>query len=184
MNDLQPTIILGGGFVGLFTALHLSKQNYSERVMLVDRQERFVFKPLLYDYLTAEMNDSQVNPLYQELLEGSGVVFVRDTVRKIDPEKRRVELANKGNINYKYLVLALGAQTGYFGIEGAKEHTLPFRTRENAIALKNHLQECLKRSLSTENSSERQKLLTVATDFYLLLRKFLHLYYLSQAIAP
>ena len=162
MNDPKPTIILGGGFTGLFTALHLSQQNYPNPVVLIDRQDRFVFKPLLYDYLTEEMSDNQVNPLYEELLEGSGVKFIRDKVQEIDVEKKRVELANNGSIGYKYLVLALGSQTGYFDIEGAKENTLPFWTRQDAIALKNHLQDCLTRSLNTEYPHERQKLLTVA----------------------
>lgn len=162
MNNSQPTIILGGGFTGLFTALHLSQQDYPNRVILIDRQERFVFKPLLYDYLTEEMDDSQVNPLYEKLIEGSKVKFVQDAVNKIDLENRQVELANNGNINYEYLVLALGSQTGYFGIEGAKERTLPFWTRQDAIALKKHLQDCLMRSLCTNDPYERQKLLTVA----------------------
>ena len=162
MNDLKPTIILGGGFTGLFTALHLSQQNYPNPVVLIDRQDRFVFKPLLYDYLTEEMSDNQVNPLYEELLEGSGVKFVRDKVQEIDVERKRVELANNGSIGYKYLVLALGSQTGYFDIEGAKENTLPFWTRQDAIALKKHLQDCLARSIKVEDSSERQKLLTIA----------------------
>lgn len=162
MNDLKPTIILGGGFTGLFTALHLSQQNYPNPVILIDSKERFVFKPLLYDYLTEEMSDRQVNPLYEELLEGSGIEFIKDTVQNIDIENQRVELANHGNIAYQYLVLALGSQTGYFGIEGAKEHTLPFWTRNDAIALKNHLQDCLRRSLGIDDITERQKLLTVA----------------------
>ena len=162
MNDLKPTIILGGGFTGLFTALHLSQQNYPNPVVLIDRQDRFVFKPLLYDYLTEEMSDNQVNPLYEELLEGSEVKFIRDKVQEIDVGKKRVELANNGSIGYKYLVLALGSQTGYFGIEGAKENTLPFWTRQDAIALKKHLQDCLARSIKVEDSSERQKLLTIA----------------------
>lgn len=162
MNDLKPTIILGGGFTGLFTALHLSQQNYPNPVVLIDRQDRFVFKPLLYDYLTEEMSDNQVNPLYEELLEGSRVKFIRDKVQEIDVEKKRVELANNGSIGYKYLVLALGSQTGYFGIEGAKENTLPFWTRQDAIALKNHLQDCLTRSIKVEDPYIRQKLLTIA----------------------
>ena len=162
MNDLKPTIILGGGFTGLFTALHLSQQNYPHPVILVDRHDHFVFKPLLYDYLTDEMSDSQVNPLFETLLEGSGVQFIQDTVQKVDLENRQVELANNDSITYKYLVLALGSQTGYFGIEGAKEHTLPFWTRQDAIALKEHLQDCLKQSLEVEDPHERQKLLTVA----------------------
>ena len=169
MNDSKPTIILGGGFVGLFTALHLSHQKYPAPVILIDRTERFIFRPLLYEYLTAEMDDNQVNPCYEELLKGSGVKFIQDTVQKVDIEQKRVELANNDSIAYQYLVIALGAQTGYFGIEGAKENTLPFWTRKDAIALKKHLQDCLRRclrlasqSLSTEDPQERQKLLTVA----------------------
>ena len=162
MNDPKPTIILGGGFTGLFTALHLSQQDHPNPVVLIDRQDRFVFKPLLYDYLTEEMSDNQVNPLYEELLEGSGVKFIRDKVQEIDVGKKRVELANNGSIGYKYLVLALGSQTGYFGIEGAKENTLPFWTRQDAIALKNHLQDCLTRSIKVEDPYIRQKLLTIA----------------------
>ena len=162
MNESLPTIILGGGFVGLFTALHLSHQKYPNRVILIDRTEHFVFRPLLYEYLTAEMSDEQVNPRYEELLKGSGVEFIQDAVQKVDLEQKRVELANNSSIGYQYLVLALGAQTGYFGIEGAKEHTLPFWTRQDAIVLKNHLQDCLRQSLSTEDTLERQKLLTVA----------------------
>ena len=146
MNESLPTIILGGGFVGLFTALHLSHQKYPAPVILIDRTERFAFKPLLYEYLTEEMNDNQVNPRYEELLKGSGVKFIQDTVQKIDIEQKRVELSNNGSIAYQYLAIALGSQTGYFGIEGAKEHTLPFWTRKDAIALKAHLQDCLKRS--------------------------------------
>ena len=177
INESLPTIILGGGFVGLFTALHLSHQKYPNRVILIDRTEHFVFRPLLYEYLTAEMSDEQVNPRYEELLKGSGVEFIQDAVQKVDIEQKRVELSNNDSITYQYLVLALGAQTGYFGIEGAKENTLPFWTRQDAIALKNHLQDCLRRSLQTDNTQERegaspppaggacvarQKLLTVA----------------------
>lgn len=156
MNESLPTIILGGGFVGLFTALHLSHHKYPAPVILIDRNERFVFKPLLYEYLTEEMNDNQVNPRYEELLKGSGVKFIQDTVQQVDLENRRVELANNGSTTYQYLVLALGAQTGYFGIEGAKENTLPFWTRQDAIALKAHLQDCLTQSLQTDNPQERE----------------------------
>ena len=52
-----PTVIVGGGFVGLFTALHLSHRHYPESIIAIDPQERFVFKPLLYEYLTGEMQD-------------------------------------------------------------------------------------------------------------------------------
>lgn len=163
MNDLaNHTVILGGGFAGLFTALHLSKQGYSQSVTLIDQNERFVFKPLLYEFLSREMDERQVCPRYQKLLDGSGVQFLQDTVQEIDLHDRVVKLAKNGCCSYKHLVLALGSPTGYFGIKGAKENTLPFRTRQDAIALSQHLRECLKQARQTTNSEQRRTLLTVA----------------------
>ena len=40
------------------------------------------------------MQDEQVLPRYEELLEGSKVAFVRDKVTKIDLEQRQIELAS------------------------------------------------------------------------------------------
>jgi NADH dehydrogenase len=161
-NSTAPTIIVGGGFVGLFTALHLSHRHYSEPVILIDSQERFVFKPLLYEYLTGEMQDEQVLPRYEELLEGSQVAFVQDKVTNINLEQRRVELASGLHYNYRYLVLGVGSTQGYFGTEGAKENAFPFRTQEDVIRLERHLRECLQRASQTEDNRTRRSLLTFA----------------------
>lgn len=80
----HPTIILGGGFVGLFTALHLCQQNYSLPVILVEPRERFTFKPLLYELLTEEIHSDQICPSYGDLLAGSKVSWVKDKVKSID----------------------------------------------------------------------------------------------------
>ena len=48
-NSTTPTIIVGGGFVGLFGALYLSHHHYPDPIILIDSTERFVFKPLLIE---------------------------------------------------------------------------------------------------------------------------------------
>lgn len=63
-----PAVIVGGGFVGLFTALHLSHQHYKNPVVLINPQSNFVFKPLLYEYLTEEICDDQVVPAYDAIV--------------------------------------------------------------------------------------------------------------------
>ena len=161
-NSTAPTIIVGGGFVGLFTALHLSHRHYSEPVILIDPQERFVFKPLLYEYLTGEMQDEQVLPRYEELLEGGKVAYVRDKVTKIDLEQRRIELASGLNYDYRYLVLGVGSTQGYFGTKGAEENAFAFRTQEDAVKLERHLRECLQQASQTKDIQLRRSLLTFA----------------------
>jgi NADH dehydrogenase len=63
-NSPAPTIVVGGGFTGLFAALHLRHQHHSLPIMLIDPQDHFVFKPLLYEFLSGEMHDDQVCPRY------------------------------------------------------------------------------------------------------------------------
>lgn len=89
-QSTDPTVILGAGFTGLFTALHLCNQRYPRQVVLIDQKERFIFKPLLYEFLSGEMNTNQVWPRYQELLDCSGVAFVQDTVQTIDLQQRGI----------------------------------------------------------------------------------------------
>ncbi len=158
----DSTIILGGGFTGLFTALHLSHHHYSQPIILIDQQERFSFNPMLYEFLSGEMSDEQVCPRYEKLLDGSGVAFVQDTVQAVDLEQRQVELASGTSYNYKYLVLALGSTASYFGVKGAREHCFCFRNGKDAVALAKQLRDCLQRAIQTTDLEQRRILLTVA----------------------
>ena len=163
MNQtLNSTIILGGGFTGLFTALHLSRNKYPQSITLIDRNDRFSFNPMMYEYLSGEMSDEQVYPRYLDLLEGSGVRFVQDTIVEIDLPQKCVKLASELNYTYDNLVLALGSVGNFFGIEGAKEHSFLFRTGEQAIALGRHLRQCLQKATLTEDETQRRQLLTIA----------------------
>ena len=158
----NSTVILGGGFTGLFTALHLSHHKYPKKVTLIDRNDRFSFNPMMYEYLSGEMGDEQVYPRYLDLLEGSGVRFVRDTATSINLPQKSVSLASGLCYDYDNLVLALGSVGSFFGIEGAKEHAFLFRTGEQAIALGRHLRECLQKASQTKNEAQRRQLLTIA----------------------
>ena len=160
-SPVDQTVIIGGGFTGLFTALHLAHEHYPRSVILIDKNERFCFKPLLYEYFDGEMDTFQVVPRFSELLKGSGVIFVQDAVQSINLHQREVKLASGNSYNYSNLVLALGSVTTYHQVEGAKENAFPFWTQEDAIALERHLRGCFQRAVQTEDSEERRKLLTV-----------------------
>lgn len=158
----KATVIVGGGFVGLFTALHLSHRRYEHPVVLIDAQPRFVFKPLLYEYLTGEMQEEQVVPTYETLLKGSQVVFVKGEVDRIDLDSNQVFLKNKLQYDYQYLVLAVGSVQGFFGTEGAQQYAFPFRTHADALELKQHLHDCLQKATQESDRAIKQQLLTVA----------------------
>lgn len=161
-QSTAPTIIVGGGFAGLFTALRLHHRHYFHPVILIDPQERFVFKPLLYDYVSGEMEMDQVLPPYQELLRDRQITFVQDRVTAVDLEQRQITLAGSDRYDYQHLVLTVGSSQGYFGTDGAEKHAFALRTQANVTTLRGHLQDCLEKARQIEDPEERQRLLTFA----------------------
>lgn len=159
---LNSTVILGGGFVGLFAALHLSHQNYPHSIVLIDRRRNFSFKPLLYELLSGEMHCEQVCPPYEDLLVGSSVNFVQDAVTSIDLPKRCVVLDSGKTYYYSNLVLALGGKTTYFDTPGAAEYALPFTSADEAVALSHRIKDNLNQAAQIKDSEARKQLLTVA----------------------
>ncbi len=159
-TPIYQTVILGGGFTGLFTALHLSHQHYPRSIILINQNDRFCFKPLLYEYFSGEMDAGQVVPRYEELLQHSGVIFVQGSVESINLQQRQIQLVGGDCYEYSNLVLGLGSVTGYFGVEGAKENALPFRSQDDAIAIDRHLRDRLQRAIQMQDSDLRRRLLT------------------------
>src|SRR5882672_12538019 len=103
-------LIIGGGFGGLFTALDLKGAG---GITLVNDEDHFLFKPMLYEYLSGEVEAWHIAPDCKELLDDS-VRFIRGVVEKIDIEARAVTLAERAEpISYYVLLVAPGAVTNY-----------------------------------------------------------------------
>src|SRR5207237_7785825 len=106
----QRILILGGGFGGLFTALGLGG---ARDVTLVSDEDHFLFKPMLYEYLSGEVEAWHIAPDYKELLD-EGIRFIRGEVATINLDTREVRLVKRSEtISYEVLVIALGAATNY-----------------------------------------------------------------------
>ncbi len=135
--------ILGGGFAGLYTALRLSGLPWQQKpeITLVDKNDRFVFLPLLYELVTGELQTWEVAPPYAELLANTGVKQRQGEVRSIDISNRQVYLQDGASLEYDRLVLALGGETPSSSIPGVQEYTKPFRTVQHAYWLAKKLEE-------------------------------------------
>jgi NADH:ubiquinone reductase (non-electrogenic) len=133
----QPRIvILGGGFGGLFTALELGG---SGEITLVSEEDHFLFTPMLYEYLSGEVEAWHIAPRFNELLD-ENVRFVKDRITGIDLAEQSVSLeSSKTSLKYDVLVLAVGGITNYVGVEGAEEHSLPFRKIAHADNLRQQM---------------------------------------------
>jgi len=133
-------LIIGGGFGGLFTALDLKGAG---EITLVNDEDHFLFKPMLYEYLSGEVEAWHIAPDCKELLD-DGVRFIRGVVTKIDLDARAVTIADRAEpLRHDVLVVAPGAVTNYAGIAGAEQFSLPFRTLNDANRLRRRMTEAL-----------------------------------------
>lgn len=124
----DPVVIVGGGFGGLYTALTLASQRGHAPILLVEPQEQFLFLPLLYELLSHELRSWEIAPRYDSLLAGRGVAWLQDRVSRIDAQARVISTAGGRNLRYSQAVIATGSTTQTFGIPGAAEHCLGFRS--------------------------------------------------------
>ncbi|HYE16771.1 MAG TPA: FAD-dependent oxidoreductase [Pyrinomonadaceae bacterium] len=135
-------VIVGGGFGGLFTALGLAGAG---QVTLVSNEDHFLHTPLLYEYLSGEVEAWHIAPRYGELLDDR-VQFVQGAVTGVDFGSREVSVAGRvRKLAYDYLVLAVGGVTNFWGVEGAEQHALPFRKIRHADDLRRRMIEALDR---------------------------------------
>ena len=135
---MKKICILGGGFGGLYTALELAEKTWLEQpeITLVDRDDRFLFTPLLYELVTGEMDAWELAPTFRSLLADTSIHFVQGDVADIQVTERAVTLNNGARLDYDYLVMGLGGDTLYAGVPGAREYARPFRELADAEALK------------------------------------------------
>jgi demethylphylloquinone reductase len=158
-REKSRILILGGGFGGLFTALDLSGAG---EITLVSDEDHFLFKPMLYEYLSGEVEAWHIAPNYSELLD-KDVHVVRGGVSSIDLKGRAVTVEGRRDpITYDVMVLALGATTNYWGVEGAEEFTLPFRTIADANQLRRRMTEALDRIQPDAAPQDTRNALTFA----------------------
>jgi NADH dehydrogenase len=166
--SIQPLriLILGGGFAGVYTALHLQrlrrKAKQPIQITLVNNDNYFLMTPLLFEAGSGILEPRHsVNPI-RPLLHGAR--FVEADVERIDLENRVVFARHAPEfdpyeLHYDHLVLALGGVTNRKIIPGS-DHAMTFKTLRDAIYLRNHIIDLFERADVEEDPENRRGLLS------------------------
>ncbi len=160
MTTAQPRIlIIGGGFGGLFTTLELAGAG---EVTLISDEDHFLFTPMLYEYLSGEVEEWHIAPNYKELLD-ERVNFVCGRVTGIDLAAQTVTLGDAPEaLDYDILVLSVGGLSNYAGVEGAEQFAIPFRKIAHADLLRHRMVEALDRVPPNLPPQDTRRALTFA----------------------
>ena len=140
--DLQPgvrprVVVVGAGHGGLECVRALASAAVD--VTLVDRNNYHKFQPLLYQVATAGLDVDDITQPIRHIVRGQDNVDVwLGEVTGVDFDARTLHL-DTGELHYDVLVLAPGASTAYYGVEGAFEHSFPLKNVSDAVSLRSHL---------------------------------------------
>ncbi|HTG53069.1 MAG TPA: FAD-dependent oxidoreductase, partial [Candidatus Tectomicrobia bacterium] len=167
-NPKRRVLILGGGFGGVYVAVHLgkllSKKELEEiEIALVNRENYIVFQPLLPEVVSGSVELNHVIAPIRRMAPRARL-FTRD-VESIDPGQRIVTLApgirpSTTSIHYDHLVIALGTRLDHSKIPGMREHAHPFKYLGDALYLRNQLVHALEEAEVETDPDMRRRLLT------------------------
>jgi NADH dehydrogenase len=157
-EKLPHIVIVGAGFGGLETAQRLA--GAPVRITLIDRQNYHLFQPLLYQIAIAGLVPSQIAyPLRTIFRQQKNLTFQMGEVSAIDFEARYVR-TNGSVIAYDTLVLAVGGQTNFFGLNAVEENSFQLKSIESATGTRNHLLRMFEQASREVDPDKRKALLT------------------------
>lgn len=138
LRDRPKVVIVGVGHAGMEAAKALRKAPVD--VVLIDRHNFHKFQPLLYQVATAGLHEGHITqPARHIFQKQKNLSFRLGTVIGADFEARRLSVEPGPEVDYDYLILAPGASTAFFGVEGAEEYAFPLKNVADALALRSHI---------------------------------------------
>ncbi|MDQ3542590.1 MAG: FAD-dependent oxidoreductase, partial [Actinomycetota bacterium] len=144
MERRHRVVIVGAGFGGLAAAKALRRSPVD--VEIIDAKNFHLFQPLLYQVATAGLDADDVAYAVRGVFRRQRNVNVRmATVTGVDLG-RRVLTVQRGTgeadtVEYDSLVVAAGAVSTTYGIEGVDEHAIALKTLDDALELRRNVLE-------------------------------------------
>jgi NADH dehydrogenase len=158
-TNQKRVVIIGAGFGGLALARKLC--TYDIQVVLVDKNNYHQFQPLFYQVAMAGLEPSSIAFPLRKIFQHKKNVHVRiTTVRAVNTTIRQLS-TDIGVINYDYLVLAMGADTNFYGMSNIMKYAMPMKSISEAIYLRNRVLQNFEEALSEPDPEKRHGLMSM-----------------------
>ncbi|HVU25388.1 MAG TPA: FAD-dependent oxidoreductase [Opitutus sp.] len=164
----KTIVVLGGGFGGVYTAVHLGRlmrreEREGTEVVLVTRDNYMVFQPLLPEVISGSVELNHVISPIRRLARRARL-HCRE-VQSVDLANRTVTLSpgvkpTPLTLAFDHLVIALGTRLDPGKVPGMAEHASPFKYLGDALFLRNQLVRSLEEAATERDPELRRELLT------------------------
>jgi len=150
-------VIIGAGFGGLSAAKRLAKSPC--RITLIDRHNYHLFQPLLYQVATAGLSPADIaSPIRGIVRHCQNVKVILANVSGIDVNRREV-IAEGHHVPFDKLIIATGAQHGYFGHSDWAGYAPGLKTIDDATYVRRRILLSFEKAETETDTAERRQLL-------------------------
>lgn len=154
MIEKKTIIVAGAGFGGLQAVKKLMRNRRLE-VIWIDRSNHHLFQPLLYQIASAVLSPADIALPARLLTRGrKNVTVIMDEITGIDKANRLVIIGDR-QFRYDYLILSLGAQTGYFGRNDWKQFASGLKSLNDALQIRKRILLSFEQAENHPGESER-----------------------------
>lgn len=162
-------LVIGGGYVGMYTALRLQRKlkPAEAEIVVVEPQPYMTYQPFLPEAAAGSISPRHVVVPLRRVLDRCEVVI--GEARTIDHTRRVATVSTLAaeeqgtadlEVSYDHLVLAPGSVSRTLPIPGLADYGIGFKTVEEAIGLRNHVLEQLDIASATRDPEVRDAALT------------------------
>ncbi|GGC70477.1 NAD(P)/FAD-dependent oxidoreductase [Haloferax sulfurifontis] len=144
----EQIVILGAGYAGTGAVKSLESAvrgdveitwvSDTDYHLVLHESHRCIRDPSVREKITIPVHD----------IKQPSTTFVQDEVVGLDTNNRVVTLAEGDDLAYDYLLIALGSQTAFFGIDGLAEHALTLKSLDDALEIHEEIRQ------AAQNASE------------------------------
>ncbi|MGA5894395.1 NAD(P)/FAD-dependent oxidoreductase [Streptomyces venetus] len=173
VKERARILVVGGGYVGMYTALRLQRRLKRElerdeaEITVVTPDPYMTYQPFLPEAAAGAISPRHVVVPLRRVLARCRIVIGEATA--VDHAKRTATVATLATeeegtggqlLPYDELVLAPGSVSRTLPIPGLADHGIGFKTLEEAIGLRNHVIEQMDIASSTRDPAIRDAALT------------------------
>lgn len=155
-------VIIGAGYAGVHAAKKLAKKykrDDSVSITLIDRHSYHTMMTELHEVAAHRVEPSAIQFDLRKLFNRTKVKLITDNVTKVDHDAKTVTTEH-GEFAYDYLILGMGGEANDFGTPGVKEHGFTLWSWEDAVRIRHHLEEVVKRASLERDPEKRRAMLT------------------------
>ncbi|MFC6906272.1 NAD(P)/FAD-dependent oxidoreductase [Halalkalicoccus tibetensis] len=145
----EQVVVLGAGYAGAGAIPELENELSDAQItwisdtdyhLVLHESHRVIRDPSVREHVTIPVDE----------IKSPSTRFIEGEVTDLDTDDRVVTLADDTEVDYDYVLVALGSSTAYYGIPGLDEHSLTLKNLDDALGIHEAVKEAAREATRDE----------------------------------